>query len=660
MGGGGGHSPPHLSSSTLVGAAWWHPTLLAAAVMLPTVASVIAPTRFVPYSVNSVVLMTLGSVFFGRRPPGVAGGQYLLGFLMTTISAAALLGLLNPSAKVAYTKNAKNITYSGFFWLPMGLIFSGFSPCERRLLSDSPAHEFVGGVFAYEKFNGEKCVGHTWPIAQKRSRLDPPSPIETKFSCAVLGGIGSIMGPILLRLYYIHGGNRKWILGWLQSPGFPILLIPISINYLCHRRNPSSSCEKFFISPKVLLGASVLGLLYGLDNFMYTFGLSYLLVSTSSIIYSIYLVFIAFFSFFVVGQRLTPYSVNDVVLMTLGLVLLAIRQNDDKPSGVSAGEYLLGFLLTIGNQGSLNLVSVVLTAVVSQMSFIGAVEVMFSASALASGVYSATLVPVTLIAGATVYHEKFSVRRVAEWVQLKLLSIKELLLHYSIASMLDCSITPSHQCLTIPLLHYPIFTLTGHDQCSIRGEIWGGRNHLEIHQQLLLFSSFTANNPSSLTPLTANSNLSPPPPNDLRRRTRLVTTVVVVVHCHRRRRPRLAGSIIPLQRTPKTPLSRAAPTRVCRPTSLTLRGLLLRRRCSPIFFAIGGAVCFHRCPHTSAAAGHQHCSAAPCSADSEAPCSADPARLCDPPPPLLWPGFSAAGARPCSSAAAASPRLLFG
>ncbi|KAK9114188.1 hypothetical protein Syun_020985 [Stephania yunnanensis] len=44
------------------------------------------------------------------------------------------------------------------------------------------------------------------------------------------------------------------------------------------------------------------------------------------------------------------------------------------------------------------------------------------------------------------------VSRVAEWVQLKLLSIKELLLHYSIASMLGCSITPLHQCLTVPLL----------------------------------------------------------------------------------------------------------------------------------------------------------------------------------------------------------------
>ncbi|KAK9151925.1 hypothetical protein Syun_010234 [Stephania yunnanensis] len=69
--------------------------------------------------------------------------------------------------------------------------------------------------------------------------------------------------------------------------------------------------------------------------------------------------------------------------------------------------------------------------------------------------------------------------------------------------MLDCSIIPLHQCLTVPLLHYPIFTLTGHDQCSIRGEVWGGRNHLGIHQQLLLFSSFTTAkfiaSPSGLT-----------------------------------------------------------------------------------------------------------------------------------------------------------------
>ncbi|KAK9122925.1 hypothetical protein Sjap_012527 [Stephania japonica] len=289
---------------------------------------------------------------------------------------------------------------------------------------------------------------------------------------AAMTAIGSIGGPLLLRLYYIHGGNRKWIPGWLQSSGFPILLIPISFNYLRHRRNPSTSCEKFFISLKVVSSASALGLLYGLDNFMYTFGLSYLPVSTSSIIYSTYLVFIAFFSFFIVRHKFTSYSINAIVLMTLGSVLLGIRQNGDRPPGVSTGQYLLGFLVTLGAAALLGLIIpftevsltklaknityngvlqfqffislfstifctvgmiankdfpampreareyglgesryyivLVVTAVICQLSFLGNVGVILKASSLASGVFSAMLVPVTSTVGVIVYREKFS------------------------------------------------------------------------------------------------------------------------------------------------------------------------------------------------------------------------------------------------------------
>ncbi|KAK9135635.1 hypothetical protein Syun_014965 [Stephania yunnanensis] len=88
--------------------------------------------------------------------------------------------------------------------------------------------------------------------------------------------------------------------------------------------------------------------------------------------------------------------------------------------------------------------------------------------------------------------------RVAEWVQLKLLSTiplhQWLTAHYSIASMLDCSTTPLHQCLTVPLLHYPIFTLTGHDQCPIRGEL-----HAQMTGGVVVDSSSSSSFSSSST-----------------------------------------------------------------------------------------------------------------------------------------------------------------
>ncbi|KAK9140166.1 hypothetical protein Scep_009847 [Stephania cephalantha] len=64
--------------------------------------------------------------------------------------------------------------------------------------------------------------------------------------------------------------------------------------------------------------------------------------------------------------------------------------------------------------------------------------------------------------------------------------------------------------------------------------------------------------PILLDPSLCQPNFSSPPPTNVpRRRTSLATTVAVVVHCHRQRRPRLAGSVLPLQRTPPTP--RVAP-----------------------------------------------------------------------------------------------------
>ncbi|KAK9122927.1 hypothetical protein Sjap_012529 [Stephania japonica] len=290
---------------------------------------------------------------------------------------------------------------------------------------------------------------------------------------AALSAIGYVGGPLLLRLYFIYGGKRKWIPALLVTAGFPVLLIPISINYHFHRRNPlGSSAGKFFISWKLLLTATAIGLLNGIDNFMYAIGLSFLPVSTSSIVYSTYLIFIAFFALLIIRQSFTPYSVNSVVLMTLGSILLGIRQNGDRPPGVSGGQYLLGFLMTIGAAALLGLINpctelaftkaaknityssvlqfqffngliaslfcivgmiinkdfaamsreatefglgeskyyavLVIAAVVCQMSFLGSVGMVFCSSALASGVFGAMLLPLGTVGGAIVYHEKFS------------------------------------------------------------------------------------------------------------------------------------------------------------------------------------------------------------------------------------------------------------
>ncbi|KAK9167440.1 hypothetical protein Scep_002631 [Stephania cephalantha] len=282
--------------------------------------------------------------------------------------------------------------------------------------------------------------------------------------------IGVIGGPLLSRLYYLHGGSRKWLNTFTQSAGFPILFAPLFFLYLRHRSKPHST--HFFMEPKLFVFSAVAGIFVGLDNFLYTLGLSYVPVSTSSILFATQLAFIAVFARIIVRQKFTPFSINSVVLMTLGSVLLGLRANGDRPAGVSGEEYLLGFFLTLGSAGLIGLiypcielcyakasralnftvvlqfqlnvaifaslvsfiamivnkdfqamqresreyglgqtmyiVVLVCAAVVWQFSLIGVLGVIFCIGSLFNGILSAVLLPLTEVAAVIAYHEKFT------------------------------------------------------------------------------------------------------------------------------------------------------------------------------------------------------------------------------------------------------------
>ncbi|MCL7028454.1 hypothetical protein MKW94_011799 [Papaver nudicaule] len=283
----------------------------------------------------------------------------------------------------------------------------------------------------------------------------------------MFSAVGTIGGPILLRLYFLHGGGRKWISSALQTAGFPIILIPLA--FLYSRDRKTIGVSKFFASPKLLLSAAVIGVLLGLETFMYSYGLSFLPVSTSSLLISTQLVFTACFAFVMVRQKFTPYSINAVVLMTLGSILLAIRKNGDRPPGA---QYLLGFIFSIVAAGLAGFILpctevayaksskpmtyclvlqfqfcmtffatvfcavgmfvnndfsamlreaseyelgatkyymvLVSSEIVWQLMFVGTLGIIFCTSSLFSGVITATLLPLTEIAAVIIFHEKFT------------------------------------------------------------------------------------------------------------------------------------------------------------------------------------------------------------------------------------------------------------
>ncbi|KAH0878713.1 LOW QUALITY PROTEIN: hypothetical protein HID58_066107, partial [Brassica napus] len=149
--------------------------------------------------------------------------------------------------------------------------------------------------------------------------------------CMILA-IGTCGGPLLTRLYYNNGGERIWFMSFISTAGCPVTFIPLVLSFLRRRnRNNSENIDKTEIDLTTTVSH-----------------MAYLPVSTTSLIVGTQLGFNAIFSFFMVKQTFTPFSINAVVLLTAGTGILALRGGDgDRPADVSHKEYVVGFLVTL-------------------------------------------------------------------------------------------------------------------------------------------------------------------------------------------------------------------------------------------------------------------------------------------------------------------------
>ncbi|CAN0890021.1 Purine permease 3 [Linum grandiflorum] len=165
-------------------------------------------------------------------------------------------------------------------------------------------------------------------------------------NCIMLA-IGNCGGPLIMRLYFLHGGKRVWLSSWLETGGWPIMLIPLSIAYTLRRRRGLTSTTFFLIKPRLFCSAAVIGVLTGFDDYIYAYGVARLPVSTSALVIATQLAFTAGFAFLMVKQRFTPYSINAVVLLTVGAGVLAMNSSGDRPENESGKEYAMGFVMTL-------------------------------------------------------------------------------------------------------------------------------------------------------------------------------------------------------------------------------------------------------------------------------------------------------------------------
>ncbi|XP_015934874.1 purine permease 1-like [Arachis duranensis] len=303
----------------------------------------------------------------------------------------------------------------------------------------------------------------------------------------ILLSVGTSGGPLIMRLYFLHGGHRVWLSSCLETAGFPIMLIPLILSYFRRKNNRHypSETEKLkttmvSMKPPLFFAAAFIGILTGLDDYLYACGVARLPVSTSALIIATQLAFTAVFAFLLVRQKFTPYSVNAVVLLTVGAGVLALHTRSDRPTGESTVEYVKGFVMTLMaaalygfvlplveltyKKAKQNLtyslvmeiqfvmcffatvfcvagmiinndfkviprearefglgrgnyyVVMVASAIMWQAFFLGAIGVIFCSSSLLSGILIAILLPVTGILAVIFYKEKFQVEKAVSLV----------------------------------------------------------------------------------------------------------------------------------------------------------------------------------------------------------------------------------------------------
>uniref|UniRef100_A0A251T9U9 Probable purine permease n=1 Tax=Helianthus annuus TaxID=4232 RepID=A0A251T9U9_HELAN len=293
-------------------------------------------------------------------------------------------------------------------------------------------------------------------------------------NCIMLG-IGNCGGPLVQRLYFVKGGKRIWISSFLLTAGWPFLIIPLICSFWYKRRNGSQETKLISLKPSVFFPCAILGVLTGLDDYLAAYGVSRLPVSTSALIIATQLAFTAGFAFLLVKQKFSAYTINAVVLLSIGAVILALHSSTDRPDHESNIKYYEGFFMTLGASALYGFIlpSIELTfkkakqpityslvmemqivmsffatvfctigmlinhdfkaiphearnfelgevtyyvilsanSLLWQFFFLGAIGVIFCASSLLSGVIIATLLPVTESLAVLFFHEKFQVEK---------------------------------------------------------------------------------------------------------------------------------------------------------------------------------------------------------------------------------------------------------
>ncbi|XP_078437500.1 purine permease 3-like isoform X2 [Wolffia australiana] len=158
--------------------------------------------------------------------------------------------------------------------------------------------------------------------------------------------VGSIGGPLLTRVYFVHGGSRIWLTTLLQFVAFPLCLPFMYFAYLHRKRRGENSLV--VLSPKARVAGLGLGILNTVICYIYGYGSLSLPLSISTIILYAQVVFNALFAFLLVKHKFTVFSVNALVVLVSGVVLLGVQSSSERSPGEDNTRYYKGFVAMIG------------------------------------------------------------------------------------------------------------------------------------------------------------------------------------------------------------------------------------------------------------------------------------------------------------------------
>lgn len=142
--------------------------------------------------------------------------------------------------------------------------------------------------------------------------------------CLLAIVVGVSIENLLSRFYFTQGGHSLWLRSLMAFVGWPLLLVPLFL------QPPTRSSLHALFDAKFVVALGFLGVLAAGMELLFSIGLSFLPLSTYSLITATPLAFNSVFSFILLKRRISPYALNSVVLLILSVIILGIS-NDKVP-----------------------------------------------------------------------------------------------------------------------------------------------------------------------------------------------------------------------------------------------------------------------------------------------------------------------------------------